>query len=211
MDSPRRPGPPVAVAAPPVFRPPAAPVLVLGMRRGVWLTTDGEIEPLGLPELARRARAEPPILCHVPAAARRLGLRDLAGYDVLELFAWALPGRFAVPTPAGLAAALGLPVPRSLEDAAVSLLEIVPLLLRQAAPVPGKTPHAEDGRLALAMARAGWSWGPAVVAALGAGRVAAPSPSRDMAASDTPSRDAASRDAASRDSVGGLAIWQRLT
>ncbi|HWK45313.1 MAG TPA: helicase C-terminal domain-containing protein [Stellaceae bacterium] len=207
MDSPLRPDQPSAAASPSHPRPPVAPVLVLGMRRGVWLTSDGEIEPLGLPELARRARAEAPILCHAPAAARRLGLREFAAYDVLELFAWIMPARFAVPTPTGLAAALGLPVPRSLEDAAVSLLEMVTLLLRGLAAT-----HVEDGRLALAMARAGWSWGPAVAAALGAGpRGAGPRGAGQGVAAAPGATRAPSQPVLARDATAGLAIWQRLT
>lgn len=67
----------------------------------------------------------PVLLLNAPLVATRLGYPDLSGLDVLELFAFVHPARFCVPTPKGLADALGLEAPAS-DDA-------VPLLLQQAA------------------------------------------------------------------------------
>ncbi|MDC8755017.1 ATP-dependent DNA helicase [Erythrobacter sp. sf7] len=72
------------------------------------------------------AAADTPVLMlNAPLVASRLGYPDLSGLDLLEAFAFVHPARFCVPTPRGLAEALGLPVPAG--DAAV------PELLQQAA------------------------------------------------------------------------------
>ena len=75
---------------------------------------------------ARRSdRAEPPKR-RTSCSMRRwsgsgLAMRELSGLDLLELFAFVHPARFAVPTPAGLSRALGLEPPASEADAAAVL------------------------------------------------------------------------------------------
>lgn len=72
------------------------------------------------------AAADTPLLVlNTPLVATRLGYPDLSGLDLLELFAFIYPARFVVPTPKGLAHALGLAEPAGDED--------VPALLQQAA------------------------------------------------------------------------------
>ncbi len=145
---------------------PEAPALVVGARRAHWLSADGELETLGL-EAARervRARAVRPIVCHRLSTARRLSLGDLDALDLLELFAFVHPARFCLPTPAGLARALGQPVPADGEDQTLGLLAATGHLLRALAQEPERE---VAGRIAFAMAKAGWAWGPAVIAALG--------------------------------------------
>jgi ATP-dependent DNA helicase DinG len=93
--------------------PPVAPVLVLGQSEAVWLSEDGEFEhlPLGIvaARIAREAKAggAPPMLVHRAAVARRLGLSNLDAADVLERFAVVHPARPCLPTPRGLAEAVG--------------------------------------------------------------------------------------------------------
>ncbi|WP_296718780.1 ATP-dependent DNA helicase [Erythrobacter sp.] len=53
----------------------------------------------------------PVLLLNAPLVASRLGYPDLSGLDLLEAFAFVHPARFCVPTPRGLAEALGLPQP----------------------------------------------------------------------------------------------------
>jgi ATP-dependent DNA helicase DinG len=155
-----------------------APVLVAGLSRAVAITTDGEIVEMPPRELAdflhlRDPAAEPPVLCHAPACARRLGLAGFAARDVLELYAFVRPARFCLPTPRGVAEALGMTVPpgaageaEALQAAAQALLDeltnLAPDALRDLEPV------------AQVMARAGWSWGPDVLDALGAASTTAP-------------------------------------
>src|SRR3954454_24582818 len=103
----------------------------------MWLSVDGEIEALSPDEA--RARLDPrldspgggavPIVCHMRAVARRLDLAGFAALDILELFAFVRPARFCVPTPRGLAVALGLEPPRAMADQCVALLDAARLLL----------------------------------------------------------------------------------
>ena len=69
------------------------------------------------------------IVLNAPMNGQRLGYPDLSGLDLLELFAFVHPARFAVPTPAGLARALGLAVPKNDEDSALFLLKAAEHLL----------------------------------------------------------------------------------
>jgi ATP-dependent DNA helicase DinG len=117
---------------------------------------------------AARARAEAPLLCHAQAAARRLGADPFAAYDVLELFAFVRPAAFCTPTPAGLAAALGLPPPGDPEAAVGTLREAAGLLLNELG-ARGDKRDRDAGAIAWTMARAGWAWGPAVLRVLGLG------------------------------------------
>ena len=185
-------------AAPDRVLVPRAPALVAGFRETLWLSADGEIEALS-PEEAR-ARLDPrptaasaiPIVCHARAVARRLDLAGFAALDILELFAFVRPARFCVPTPRGIAAALGLPPPRTMADACVALIDAARALLREL--------QADDSIETRALAeiaeRAGWGWGPAVLAAL------------------PPAEPAATRRAPTDQVRGlkahGLRVWQNL-
>jgi ATP-dependent DNA helicase DinG len=151
-------------ASPGSVRLPDAPVLVAGFAGAAWLDTTGEVLLLAPQDAARRLARTRPILCHGPATARRLGIERFAAFDLLELFAFVRPARFCIPTPRGLAEALGLPAPRGLEDEAVALHEAAAGLLAE---LQATTPDPRLSRLAWTMARGNWPWGPAVIAALG--------------------------------------------
>jgi ATP-dependent DNA helicase DinG len=144
---------------------PMAPALVAGVAEAAWLSPDGEIALLSLAEAARRARDTPPFLCHARATARRLGVHVFPAFDLLELHAFVRPARFCLPTPRGLAAALGLPLPQAgLADAALTLVGAARALLAE---LKARGPDGEAHAVALAMERGGWGWGAAVLAALG--------------------------------------------
>ena len=143
---------------------PAAPTLVAGWREAAWLTPDGELALLPLQDAARRARGAPPLLCHARATARRLGVLPFPSLDVLELFAFVRPAQFCLPTPRGLALALGLAPPRGDPGAAcASLLDAARALLAELA---RSAPDADARAIVLAMERGGWGWAEAVLAAL---------------------------------------------
>ena len=98
---------------------------------GCWLR-GGAGATRGLPkgEAIMAAADSPLLLLNAPLVASRLGYPDLLGLDLLELFAFIHPARFMVPTPRGLAHALGLEepadeaaVPEFLQRAATRLLE----------------------------------------------------------------------------------------
>ena len=184
MPAPAQPG------APPAPSPPRAAALAVAPRHAVWLAEDGAATRLSLEAAARRVTeaGRPPYVCHARAVAGRLGLRDFAALDLLELFAFARPARLALPTARGLARALGLPLPGGTEAEAATLPAAAARLLAALA-APGLADARAAAAVAQAMARAGWLWGEAVLAALAAGGRTAPG--ADPAA-------------------GALAVWTRL-
>ena len=147
---------------PPLVLVPQAPVLVAGHREVLWLSPDGEIEVLTPAEARGRVERETPMVCHARATARRLDLQEFAALDLLELFAFVHPAKFCVPTPRGLAEALGLSLPGRPAEACVTLATAARALLQE---LGGET-DAEARAVAEAMDRGGWLWGPAVIAAL---------------------------------------------
>jgi ATP-dependent DNA helicase DinG len=149
------------------LRLPAAPALVVGVRSAVWVSTDGAIETIALDRVAARlAPNVTPLICHARAAARRLNVAIFPALDLLELFAFTRPAHFALPTPRGLAQALGTPLPATLEDTALSLFDLARALLAE---LQGLDSEAKAPARAIAgpMARSGWPWGVAVLAVLG--------------------------------------------
>ena len=94
--------------------------MVLKAAGVVWLNPEGDVETIGRSEALRRFEAgQRPFLCHARAIGRRLG-QAVAGHDVMELFAFVRPARFAPPTPRGLAEAMGLDAPESAEAEAAA-------------------------------------------------------------------------------------------
>ncbi|MXP30060.1 ATP-dependent DNA helicase [Porphyrobacter algicida] len=93
---------------------------------GTWLReASGSTRGLSKGEAVMAAADTPLLLLNAPLVASRLGYPDLSGLDLLELFAFVHPARFCVPTPKGLATALGIEEPAGDGD--------VPLLLQRAA------------------------------------------------------------------------------
>ncbi|WP_326525025.1 ATP-dependent DNA helicase [Sphingomonas sp.] len=131
---------------------------------GIWIADADGTRALSRGEAVRAAADTPLILLGAPMIGQRLGFPDLSGLDLLELFAFVHPARFAVPTPKGLAAALGLPAPST--DAAVAPF------LRDAAAVLLDTlatdwPEREGAwTAAQSLLRLRWPWAPAVTARL---------------------------------------------
>ena len=113
-----------------------------------------------------RAAASPPLVCHAPAVAARLGLDDLPALDLLELFAFVRPATFCLPTPRGLCEALDLAVPATPEEEVAALPQVATVLLDELEDMAALASR-ELTETALAMARGQWPWGDAVLAALG--------------------------------------------
>jgi ATP-dependent DNA helicase DinG len=141
---------------------PRAPVMIAGFREVVWLSPDGEIEALSPDEAKARLDAETPMVCHARATARRLDLPGFPALDLLELFAFVRPARFCVPTPRGLAAALGLAAPQGMAESCVALATAARALLQEL----GQETDPNARAIAESAEHAGWAWGPAVLAAL---------------------------------------------
>ena len=152
------------------------PVLIPGYASHTWLSADGEIFSLDGREVALRLRDTQALVCHGPAAARRLHVAVDRFVDVLSLFAFVRPARWCVPTPRGLADALGLPAPQDREAAALILLDACQMLIRElagqrAGTTPGThTAHVDQrtlDQLWLAQ-RIGWFFAEPCLQVLGA-------------------------------------------
>src|SRR6478752_8075247 len=97
---------------------------------GIWLADEtGDAREASRGEAIARAAETPHIILNAPLVGQRLGYPDLSGLDLLELFAFIHPARFAVPTAAGLSRALGLEPPRADVEAAFALQHIAEALL----------------------------------------------------------------------------------
>jgi ATP-dependent DNA helicase DinG len=128
---------------------------------GIWLAEPGgEVRGLGRGEAIARAADTPLVMLNVPLVGQRLGYPDLSGLDLLELFAFVHPARFAVPTPRGLAQALGIEAPAGDAEAAPFMLRAAEALL---ATLEGDWPEREGAwASAQSLWRLHWSWAPAI-------------------------------------------------
>jgi ATP-dependent DNA helicase DinG len=147
---------------------PDIPVLIAGHGRAVLLTPEGELRPVSPGNVARALDGGVPLVVHGPATARRLGNPAVPMLDILELFAFACPAQSLAPTPAGLARALDMEVPRSQESAAIALKEMAEALLNRLAAGRSLPANQDAPGLAARMGQAGWGWAPYVLASLGA-------------------------------------------
>jgi ATP-dependent DNA helicase DinG len=129
---------------------------------GIWLASgDGEVREASRGEAIARAAETPHIILNAPLVGQRLGYPELSGLDLLELFAFVHPARFAVPTAAGLSRALGLDPPASEADAAGALKRIAERLL--AVLVDAEWREREGAWTSNAtLHRLGWGWAPLV-------------------------------------------------
>jgi ATP-dependent DNA helicase DinG len=128
---------------------------------GIWIAAGGESREASRGEAIARLAETPHILLNAPLIGQRLGYPDVSGLDLLELFAFIHPARFAVPTVAGLARATGVEPPRSDADAAATLIAIAEALLARLA--DPEWPEREGAWTANAtLYRLGWAWAPFV-------------------------------------------------
>jgi ATP-dependent DNA helicase DinG len=128
---------------------------------GIWIATpDGRTSGLSRGEAIARAAETPLLMLNAPLIGQRLGYPEINGLDLLELFAFVHPARFAVPTPSGLAHALGLTAPETDAEAAGFLREAAAALLG----VLGADWPQREGAWASANAlhRLRWPWAPAI-------------------------------------------------
>ena len=156
---------PKAVSRPPPFDVAA---LAAGHSAAALADPSGACEVIPATEAAQRLDAGlEPVVCHLPATARRLRRDSLAGLDVLELFAFARPAEPCRPSPAGLAEALDLaPAPDFAGEARLLQLAAGELLADLAGYGPEERRKAAGA--AHMMALNGWRWAPYVLRALNA-------------------------------------------
>jgi ATP-dependent DNA helicase DinG len=166
--------------APAASRSVAVPALVARGARAAICTADGTpriVEAADIPALIAR---DAPLVVHLRATARRLQLDPFPAFDLLELWAFLRPAQPCLPTPGGMAQALGMTRPRSLLEEA----RLVPVIAAALLEELSNTSHREDKLLAAiarVMARGGWRWGPPVLAALGTTMAAHPDDARALA------------------------------
>jgi ATP-dependent DNA helicase DinG len=146
---------------------PDLPALAAGHGRAVLLTEQGEIRGLEPGGVARALGGATALVVHAPSVLRRLGGPAVPVLDLLELFAFVCPAQSAAPTPAGLARALDMTPPASLESAVMSLRDMAEALLVRLAAGRDLPAQQDAAGLAARMGAAGWGWAPFILAALG--------------------------------------------
>ncbi len=128
---------------------------------GIWLADADGVRAVARGEAVSRLAQTPHILLNAPLVGGRLGYPDVSGLDLLELYAFLHPARFAVPSVAGLSRAVGLEPPVDDAAAAAALRDIAAKLLA----VTGDPAWAEREGAWTANAtlhRLGWGWAPLV-------------------------------------------------
>lgn len=142
------------------------PVLCAASGQFAHLTPEGEIKIIDATQAQFAINKKTTLVCHAPYTRQKIGSADLIAADVLELFAFVHPGKFCVPTPVGIAKALGQVLPQALEDYPLSLQESVGYLLDDLSKNPNK-----DRLLSIAEVMGlngrGWYWTPSIFAAFG--------------------------------------------
>ena len=147
---------------------PDIPSLCANTRQAAILTTDGEIRIVDHATAKQLIHKKPVLVCHAPYTCKQLGADDILGFDILELFAFVHPAKFCVPTPTGLAKALGLSPPNDFDSGPMTLLECTQALL---ADLRQDMWQAKANPLAIAGVMGqqgkGWNWTPFIFSALG--------------------------------------------
>lgn len=162
---------PVSAAAAPnaAIRLPDAPALWVAAGRAHLVTADGEMKTLPLTQAQTLLHKKPVICCHAPYTRARLGTDDFLAFDILELFAFVHPARFCVPTPAGIAKAIGITVPFDADDYPATLMEAAAALLSDLrSDVLSVKANALKIAGVMGLNGRGWAWAPFVFSALGA-------------------------------------------
>lgn len=141
--------------------------LVWGLDDGLLLDSDGVITDINRADLPKIIAQHDPILCHARALGRRLDIDISPGWDILSLYAFIYPARPCVPTPAGVAYALGLTQEHypDLVDQAMLLLQSASHLLDALEQIDGQQ-RPILAAIARSMGRAGWPWATEVLARL---------------------------------------------
>ena len=124
---------------------------------GIWIADAGHVRELGRGEAIAEAARTPMVMLNAPYVGQRLGYPELSGLDLLELFAFVHPARFAVPTPHGFAVALGLEPPAD-DAAAAGFLRDAAHALLGALEAPDWPEREGAWTSAQSLARMRWPW-----------------------------------------------------
>lgn len=107
------------------------------------------------------ASETPVLLLNAPLTGQRLGYDALSGLDLLELWAFIHPARFVVPTPRGLARALGLEPPEWEQDVAALLIAAAQALLERVTQADWREREGA-WTAAQSLQRLRWPWAPII-------------------------------------------------
>lgn len=133
---------------------------------GIWRAdADGETRAVSRAESVRRLADTPHLLLGARQVAQRLGLADVSGLDLLELFAFVAPAQFLVPSVTGFARYLGMAPPSGPADEPVFLQRAAARLVATLA-APGYGALAGSADSLHRLQRHGWPWAPVLAAAL---------------------------------------------
>jgi ATP-dependent DNA helicase DinG len=141
---------------------PLPPLALHATHGGIWLAERGRgVRGMARGEAIALAAERPLVMLNAPLVGQRLGYAEISGLDLLELFAFILPARFAVPTPAGMARALGIDPPEDDASATATLLDIADALLGTVERDWPERHGAWD--VAHALGRLRWPWAQALI------------------------------------------------
>ncbi len=155
------------------------PVAALSGVSACMSAPDGEVELMAADETLARLTETPHLMCHAPFLVRRLSVvahadraRQKAALaprhlDVAELYAFVRPAQFALPTPVGLARAVGIPAVE-LEMDPVQLLPRVAMALLGELASKNYPLRRETAQIATFLAATNWPWAQAVLQAINA-------------------------------------------
>lgn len=134
---------------------------------GIWLRQAGETRAIDRREALRQLSATPTIIIAAPMVAQRLGQGEVAALDLLELFAFIHPARFAVPSVGGLADALGIaPDSPVADDAAPAWMERITAALIGNMGDEGWAERQGAWDMGQRLGRLRWGWAPIINGAL---------------------------------------------
>ena len=144
------------------------PSLIPASGGAVLALPDGATRRAGVEEARALFRSGDVLVAHAGFVAGRLkAAPNQPLFDVLELFAYVRPAIPFVPSALGLARVLGLAIAESAEGSARALRASAEVLIEELKAKSDKE-CAAMRPLAATLSRAGWRWGPVVLAALGA-------------------------------------------
>ncbi|HVZ69843.1 MAG TPA: ATP-dependent DNA helicase [Rhizomicrobium sp.] len=125
----------------------------------------GETAKLRLDEARRLFRSGDVMVAHAAFVAGRLKTSPAQPlYDLMELFAFVRPAQPCIPSPLGLARALALPIPETVEEQ-VRVLALAAEILLQELNLAERKERLRP--LASSLFKAGWKWAPLVLSVIG--------------------------------------------
>ena len=127
----------------------------------MWIAQGGAVGEVTRGVAIGRLAETPHVLLNAPLVGQRLGTPDVSGLDLLELFAFVYPARFAVPTVAGMARAAGLAEPAG-DAEAVAVLRMIAECLLDRLDAPDWAEREGAWTVNQSLWRLGWGWAPIV-------------------------------------------------